>query len=309
MCQANSFNTKHRPLRLPLHNTCCWVLVTCLVTFAGCSQWRLPKIDPSGAQLFQPEQSTTITHPFRDTEQVGNFLSPFPKSAFEKPEPPGSFADFENKSNAQQTPSATDDQTTRPGSLWISSKAIAAPIGNAVVLKAGLRGREGKLQPGRKLEWTIAPKPEGSQAKFEAAGGGNPNGFRWLFPKYGNQVTDTYAHTISSERAELVRNDTTTLMDDVTVSRGESWIMVSAEQIGTTKILVGASTETQWDKQYRDIHIHWLDVQWKFPSSLSIPVGTQPLLTTSVLRKSDNTPLTDYIIPVSYTHLTLPTKA
>lgn len=296
MCQANSFNTKHRPLRLPLHNTCCWVLVTCLVTFAGCSQWRLPKIDPSGAQLFQPEQSTTITHPFRDTEQVGNFLSPFPKSAFEEPEPPGSFADFENKSNAQQTPSATDDQTTRPGSLWISSKAIAAPIGNAVVLKAGLRGREGKLQPGRKLEWTIAPKPEGSQAKFEAAGGGNPNGFRWLFPKYGNQVTDTYAHTISSERAELVRNDTTTLMDDVTVSRGESWIMVSAEQIGTTKILVGASTETQWDKQYRDIHIHWIDVQWKFPSSLSIPVGTQPLLTTSVLRKSDNTPLTDYII-------------
>ncbi|MBT4693055.1 MAG: hypothetical protein HOB73_06910 [Planctomycetaceae bacterium] len=282
-------------MRLQLNNICCWAFVACLVAFAGCSQWRFPKIDPSGARLFQPDQSTTIAHPFRDTEQVGSFPNPFPKPAFEKPAPPASFADSGNRLNSQQAQSATENQT-RPGSLWISSKIIAAPVGSAVVLKAGLRGREGKLRTGRKLEWTIAPKPEGSQAKFEAAGGGNPNGFRWLFPKYGNQVTDTYAHTISSERAELVHNDTTTIMDDVTVSRGESWITISAEQVGTTKILVGASTETEWDKQYRDIHVHWIDVQWKFPASLSIPNGTQPLLTTSVMRKSDNTPLPDYIV-------------
>jgi uncharacterized repeat protein (TIGR01451 family) len=283
-------------MRLQFNNICCWAFVACLAAIAGCSQWRLPKIDPSGARLFQPEQSTTITHPFRDTEQVGSFPNPFPKPAFQKPSPPASFADSEYGFNSQQPPAAAANQTTRPGSLWISSKVIAAPVGSAVVLKAGLRGRAGKLRIGRKLEWTIAPTPEGSQAKFEAAGGGNPNGFHWLFPKYGNQVTDTYAHTISSERAELVHNDTTTLMDDVTVSRGESWITISAEQVGTTKILVGASTETEWDKQYRDIHVHWIDVQWKFPTSLSIPAGTQPLLTTSVMRKSDNRPLTDYIV-------------
>ena len=296
MCQATPSKTENIPLRLLLNNICCLALVVCLTVFAGCSPWRFPKIDPSGARLFQPEQSTTITHPFRDTEQVGNFPNPFPKPAFEKPAPPASFADSENKFKSQQTPSAVANQATRPGSLWISSKAITAPVGSAVVLKAGLRGREGKLRIGRKLEWTIAPEPAGSQARFESAGGGNPNGFRWLFPKYGNQVTDTYAHTISAERAELVHNDTTTLMDDVTVSRGESWITISAEQVGTTKILVGASTETEWDKQYRDIHVHWVDVQWKFPTSLSIPVGTQPILTTSVMRKSDNTPLTDYIV-------------
>jgi uncharacterized repeat protein (TIGR01451 family) len=296
MCSATSFNTKNIHLRLQLNNICCWALVACLAAFAGCSHWRLPKIDPSGARLFQPEQSTTITHPFRDTELVGSFPNPFPQPAFQKPAPPASFADSENSFNSQQGLSAAANQTTRPGSLWISSKVIAAPVGSTVVLKAGLRGREGKLRIGRKLEWTIAPKPEGSLAKFEAAGGGNPNGFRWLFPKYGNQVTDTYAHTISSERAELVHNDTTTLMDDVTVSRGESWVTISAEQVGTTKILVGAATETEWDKQYRDIHVHWIDVQWKFPTSLSIPAGTQPLLTTSVIRKSDNTPLTDYIV-------------
>ena len=296
MCQATSFNTKNMPLPLQLNNICCLALVACLAAFAGCSQWRLPKIDPNGGRLFQPEQSTTITHPFRDTEQVGSFPNPFPKPAFQKSAPPASFADSENGFNSQQMPAAATNQRTRPGSLWISSKVIAAPVGSTVVLKAGLRSREGKLRIGRKLEWTIAPKPEGSQAKFEAAGGGNPNSFRWLFPKYGNQVTDTYAHTISSERAELVHNDTTTLMDDVTVSRGESWITIGAEQVGTTKILVGASTETEWDRQYRDIHVHWVDVQWEFPTSLSIPAGTQPLLTTSVMRKSDTTPLTDYIV-------------
>ena len=293
MCPVTSFNTKKIPLRLQSINICCWAIVACLATFSGCSQWRLPKIDPSGGRLFQPEQSTTITHPFRDTEQVGSFPNPFPRPAFQKPAPPTSLADSEDRFNSEQ---AAANQTTRPGSLWISSKVIAAPVGSAVVLKAGLRGREGKLRVGRKLEWTIAPKPEGSQAKFEAAGGGNPNGFHWLFPKYGNQVTDTYAHTISSERAELVHNDTTTLMDDVTVARGESWITISAEQVGTTKILVGASTETEWDKQYQDIHVHWIDVQWSFPTSVSVPADSQPLLTTSVIRKSDNTPLTDYIV-------------
>lgn len=293
MCPVPSLNTKRIPLRLQSINICCWAVVACLAIFSGCSQWRLPKIDPSGARLFQPEQSTTITHPFRDTEQVGSFPNPFPRPAFKKPAPPTSMADSDDRSNSQGAPA---NQKNRPGSLWISSKVIAAPVGSAVVLKAGLRGREGKLRVGRKLEWTIAPEPEGSQAKFEAAGGGNPNGFHWLFPKYGNQVTDTYAHTISSERAELVHNDTTTLMDDVTVSRGESWITISAEQVGTTKILVGASTETEWDKQYQDIHVHWIDVQWSFPTSVSVPADSQPLLTTSVIRKSDNTPLTDYII-------------
>jgi len=293
MCPVTSFNTKKIPLRLESINICCWAIVTCLAAFSGCSQWRLPKIDPSGARLFQSEQSTTITHPFHDTEQVGSFPNPFPRPAFQKPAPATSLLDSEDRFNSQQ---AAANQTTRPGSLWISSKVIAAPVGSAVVLKAGLRGREGKLRVGRKIEWTIAPEPVGSQAKFKSAGGGNPNGFRWLFPKYGNQVTDTYAHTISSERAELVHNDTTTLMDDVTVSRGESWITISAEQVGTTKILVGASTETEWDKQYQDIHVHWIDVQWSFPTSVSVPADSQPLLTTSVIRKSDNTPLTDYIV-------------
>jgi len=151
MCQATPSKTENIPLRLLLNNICCLALVVCLTVFAGCSPWRFPKIDPSGARLFQPEQSTTITHPFRDTEQVGNFPNPFPKPAFEKPAPPASFADSENKFKSQQTPSAVANQATRPGSLWISSKAITAPVGSAVVLKAGLRGREGKLRVGRKL--------------------------------------------------------------------------------------------------------------------------------------------------------------
>jgi len=269
-------------------------LVLACVILSGCSQFRVPKIDPNGKGLFVSGDSTEITRPFNDTEKVRDLPTLFPKPAFRIPEP-GEDATGRSPSRPQSsTDQNTDtaDQIT-PGMIWVSPKVMAAPVGNAVVLKAGIVGSKKQLLPGRKLEWTIA---EGSQGLIESAGGGNPNTFRMLFPKYGNQASETYAHTTTADRAEVVHQDTTEVFDDIGVAKGEGWVVVSSDVKGTTELLIGASTETNWDKQYQKILVHWIDAQWQFPTSVSANAGSDQVLTTSVSRPSDNTPLSGWTI-------------
>lgn len=259
--------------------------VLCLVML-GCSQLRLPKIDTNGKGLFVTGDSTEVTRPFQDTEKVRDLPSPLPKPAFRKP-------DQGNQAAPDTLTETNSDNPITPGMIWVSPKVMAAPIGSAVVLKAGIVGSKKQLLPGQKLEWTIA---EGSPGIIESAGGGNPNTFRWLFPKYGNQSSESYAHTTTAERAEVVHQDTVEYDDDIGVARGEGWTVISSEQKGTTEVLLGASTETNWDRQYQKILVHWIDAQWQFPTSVSGNAGSDQVLTTTVTRPSDNTPLSGWTI-------------
>jgi len=255
----------------------------------GCQQLQLPKIDSNGKGIFVSGDSTQITRPFKDTEKVRDLPTLIPKPAFQVP-------DAESQSNAGLLDKySQDDEKPKvtPGMIWVSPKVMASPIGSAVVLKAGIVGSKRQLLSGRKLEWTVA---EGSAGIIESAGGGNPNTFRWLFPKYGNQASETYAHTITAERNEVVHQDTVDYFDDIGVAKGEAWTVVSSDRKGTTELLVGASTETSWDKQYQKILVHWIDAQWQFPNSVSGDAGSDQVLTTMVSRPSDNSPLTGWTV-------------
>lgn len=270
-----------------------WFLTS--LTFActllvGCSPMSLPKIDSNGNGLFVNGDTTEITRPFKDTEKVRDLPTIIPKPAFRAPAP-GTPSDegLATLSNEQdQNPSEIT-----PGMIWVSPKVVAAPIGSAVVVKAGLVGSKNQLLSDRKLEWTVT---EGSQGIIESAGGGNPNTFRWLFPKYGNRASETYAHTITSQRAEVVHQDTVDYIDDIDVARGEAWAVVSSDRKGTTEILVGASTETNWDKQFQKIFVHWIDAQWQFANSVSGDAGSDQVLTTTITRPSNNTPLSGWTV-------------
>ena len=255
----------------------------------GCQQLRLPKIDANGKGIFVNGDSTQITRPFKDTEKVRDLPTIIPKPAFQVPDA-GSQSSVGLSNEASQD---NEKPKVTPGMIWVSPKVMAAPIGSAVVLKAGIVGSKRQLLSGRKLEWTVA---EGSTGVIESAGGGNPNTFRWLFPKYGNQASETYAHTITAERNEVVHQDTVDYFDDIGVAKGEAWTVVSSDRKGTTELLVGASTETNWDKQYQKILVHWIDAQWQFPNSVSGDAGSDQVLTTVVSRPSDNSPLMGWIV-------------
>lgn len=263
--------------------------ITCTLLI-GCNQIRLPKIDSNGKGLFVSGDTTEVTQPFKDTEKIRDLPTIIPKPAFRAPDP-GQNSDEGLLSDSNQN--AEEKTQVTAGMIWTTPKIMAAPIGSAVVLKAGLVGSKRQLLSGRKLEWTVS---EGSPGIIEKAGGGNPNTFRWLFPKYGNKTTDTYAHTITSERAEVVHQDTNDYLDDIGVAKGEAWTVVSSDQKGTTEILVGASTETNWDNQYQRILVHWIDAQWQFPNSISGDAGSDQTLTTTVSRPSDNYPLSGWTV-------------
>ena len=129
---------------------------------SGCTPWRLPKIDPQGASVFSPNESTIITHPFQDTENVGTFPNPFPKPVFRGPEPSPSAVAI----HPSTTTTLNGQAVVKPGSIWVSPRVIAAPIGSAVLIKSGLVGKGNELLRGKKLEWTIAA---GSIGKIESA--------------------------------------------------------------------------------------------------------------------------------------------
>ncbi|MEC7564254.1 MAG: hypothetical protein VX738_01105 [Planctomycetota bacterium] len=266
-----------------------WATVLLGTLLSGCTPWRIPKIDPQGAAVFSPNESTILTHPFRDSKDVGGFPNPFPKPVFRGPEPiPSTVA-----THPSTTATPNGQTVITPGSIWVSPRVIAAPIGSAVLVKSGLVGKGNELLRGKKLEWTIAA---GSIGKIESAGGGNPNTFRWLFPSYGNKITESYAHTLSADRTEVVRPEPAELNTEIHVRRGECWVTVSAQEAGTTELLIGAATELEWDKQFQQIKVHWVDAQWQFPSSVSAPAGQDQILTTSVLRQSDQSPLAGWTI-------------
>jgi len=256
----------------------------------GCSQMRLPKIDSNGNGLFVNGDTTEVTRPFKDTEKLRDLPTIIPKPAFRAPAP-GTSSDEGLVTNPNDQ--GQNQSQITPGMIWVSPKVVAAPIGSAVALKAGLVGSKKQLLSDRKLEWTVA---EGSQGIIESAGGGNPNTFRWLFPKYGNRASETYAHTITSQRAEVVHQDTVDYIDDIAVAQGEAWAVVSSDRKGTTEVLVGASTETNWDRRFQKILVHWIDAQWQFPNSVSGDAGSDQVLTTTVTRPSNNTPLSGWTV-------------
>lgn len=285
-----SFSYRDGPLRPSIAVWFLTSLALACTLLVGCSQMRLPKIDPNGTGLFVNGDTTEVTRPFKDTEKLRELPTIIPKPAFRAPAP-GTSSDegLMTKPNDQ----GQNQPQLTPGMIWVSPKIVAAPIGSGVVLKAGLVGSKKQLLADRKLEWTVA---EGSQGIIESAGGGNPNTFRWLFPKYGNRASETYAHTITSQRAEVVHQDTVDYIDDIDVAQGEAWAVVSSDRKGTTEVLVGASTETNWDRRFQKILVHWIDAQWQFPNSVTDDAGSDQVLTTIVTRPSNNTPLSGWTV-------------
>ena len=84
MCPVTSFNTKKIPLRLQTINISCWAMVACLAAFSGCSQWRLPKIDPSGGQIIS---TGTIYHDYTSLPRYRTsrkLSQPIPAARFSK---------------------------------------------------------------------------------------------------------------------------------------------------------------------------------------------------------------------------------
>jgi uncharacterized repeat protein (TIGR01451 family) len=56
-----------------------------------------------------------------------------------------------------------------------------------------------------------------------------------------------------------------------------------------------------WDVRQRSATIHWIDAEWQFPEPGCVPLGSHASLNTCVYRKTNKTPLADWIVKYTVT--------
>ncbi len=185
--------------------------------------------------------------------------------------------------------------TGRPDDLVAVSLApqrTVAPVGSQVVLLAGTAAADGYLRTNRRLEWSIAP---GSVGQFVSVG--QPG---WIDPLVGDfnrprRVTGTFAVGSTSRRQERVGVGPG-FAAPVCVRPGQGWITVTSPVEGTSHILVVAPEVVAVCGRSQSAVIHWIDAQFGFPPPAINPAGTRHVLTTTVLRQSNQCPQAGWIV-------------
>jgi hypothetical protein len=284
--------TLHRSILLV-----CLALLASAIALAGCSSFRLPRFDPQGRQLFAPGGETTeLVNPLQ--EGAGIRLPRLPKSAFLTADDP---PECRPDTVASDMVAPSIPATGRPGALQVFPPRLAAPIGMEVILRGALFGEDGRFLQGRLLEWSLEEPLFGH---FTDVGGSNPNALERIIP--GNLFSSQkplhqqqLASSRSASKSETVTRGTRDTSDDLKIERGQSWVAVSSDAPGITRLSLTASSVSDWNQQPATAVIHWLDVRWQFPVSQSVQLGQPARLETRITSATSSSPLPRWTIRYS----------
>ena len=223
---------------------------------SGCAYSQVPRIDPTGQHFFVQEPVTPVVAC-----------------------PPGA-------SPARVWPE--DDVAVQ-----LSPHRTVAPIGSEVVLLAGVRGGDGYLRTNRRLEWSVVP---GSIGQFVAI---EENSFvDWLVGDFTRprKITNTYAIGSTQRRTERVAQRTPNPAESPVALRGQGWITVTSPIEGTSHVMVYAPDVVVCSARVQSAIIHWIDAQFGFPPPAIHPAGSRRVVTTTVLRQSNQCPHAGWIV-------------
>lgn len=233
-------------------------LIVCAVFACGCTQLRLPRIDPTGDRIFAEPA-------------VGRNPLSTPRPVYR--EFPG--------------PSGSGD----PAIVVICPRETVAPVGSEVVVLAGVVGPDDYLRTNERVEWMLDP---GGPGQFVDLGKCIPTDFLvgdFTRPK---KIDNTFAVGSTSRRYLHLTRATATPADDVYVQRGQAWITVTSRSEGTSRVTAYAPNVDDWERRKQTATIHWIDAQWCFPSPAINPAGTRHVFTTTVTRQTDGAPCVDW---------------
>lgn len=181
------------------------------------------------------------------------------------------------------------DQAT----LTVQPQTIVAPAGSEVVLVASVFGPDGRLGIDQPVQWTLEPSGVGHFVDLEQRG-------LWKFflgPRvWPRKIDATHAIGITSDRYTVLTRGTPTRDDDVPISRGQTWITVTSPTEGTSYVTVFSPVVYGWDRRKVTATIQWLDAQWAFPPPATVTADTRHVLTTTVVRRTDRSPLPGWIV-------------
>ena len=177
--------------------------------------------------------------------------------------------------------------------VLLSSPGQVAMVGSEVILAAGVGAADGYLRTNRRLEWTLSA---GSVGQFTAVGKG---GFTDLLVGDFNRprkVSNSFAIGSTGRGNVRLNRGTPSPDDDLLVTRGQGWVSLMSPVEGTSRVTVLAPDVYDWNCRTRSIAIHWVDAEWQFPTPSINPAGSSHLLTTTVLRCSDQSPREGWLV-------------
>lgn len=289
----------------------------------GCTQLRLPAIDPSGNRIFLPHAAAPglgghdhahlgqlankhrewwarhgdwLERHFAHVSQASQSLPLLPKPAFQAPPTPvpcgtgvaPRAAHGKHFGHLANHKKHLHEAPGEVGNLIVTPLRVVAPVGGEVVLTAGLCGPDRYFVMKQPLEWTISPDSVG---QFVEAGDDTLHD--WT---HGKDLPDkrapNYVLTRTSTREQLITRGSNSRADDVFVRQGQGWVSVTSATEGTSHVTIVAPEAKIWDRRRQTATIHWIDAQWLLPPPAVVRAGARQsqTLTTVVSRNSSGTP-------------------
>lgn len=276
------------------------LLALALMTVVGCSQIRLPAIDPSGRRIFLPAEQATTLVPLK---QSATRFPGLPDPAFTKPDMPPVCPELQaNPCDTAPPPAsapiARRRDIVREGSIVLQPTKVIAPIDSDVVVFGGLCGADGYYRNHEKLEWSLSQESvghfvevrEGCLKCLRKALGG----------EVGKQGVD-YAIGRTSSHQESITRGTPTVIDDLLVQEGQGWVSMTSPSEGTSYVSCMAPRAEGWDRRRQTATIHWVDAHWEFPPNVVVAAGNSHELVTLVRRSTTGEAIENW--EVNYTIL------
>jgi uncharacterized repeat protein (TIGR01451 family) len=156
----------------------------------------------------------------------------------------------------------------------------SGPTRTQFLLIATVSDENGQPRRKRRVEWLL--EGVGNVVEVDESGYFAGRGYK-VDNKYAVSYTDYLAHTIKAEDGR-----------EVCIEPGQTWCVITSAAEGDTSVTVYAPEIANVERHKVFVTRHWCDAEWRFPPPAACPAGTQPVLSTQVLRASDRQPLANY---------------
>jgi uncharacterized repeat protein (TIGR01451 family) len=157
------------------------------------------------------------------------------------------------------------------------------PVRTQYVMIATVRDAKGQALRARRVEWML--EGVGHIVEVDESG---------CTPGAGYKVSDKYAVSYTNYHEHDFNRGNKNPNDDFSIRPGQTWCVVTSPIEGDTHMTVYAPEIFNWDKGRIFVSCKWVDVNWTFPPPATVPAGTPYVVTTHIVRHTDQQPLANY---------------